>query len=121
MTRLPFLAASASLAALAAMPACVIAADYLSIEGAQQALFGQADHFDEVVPALSAPQKQAVTGLAGPQPSHRSLRVWKAMRAGELIGHVFVDEVLGRQDMITYAVAIDRAGRMSEVEVLSYR
>jgi Na+-translocating ferredoxin:NAD+ oxidoreductase RnfG subunit len=34
---------------------------------------------------------------------------------------VFVDEVLGRQDMITYAVGIDASGRMGALEVMSYR
>jgi len=62
-----------------------------------------------------------VTGLAGPQPPHRSLRAWKALQGGDLLGYVFVDEVLGRQDMITYAVGIDRSGRMGTLEILAYR
>jgi Na+-translocating ferredoxin:NAD+ oxidoreductase RnfG subunit len=47
--------------------------------------------------------------------------VWRALRGGELLGHVFVDEVIGRQDFITYAVSIDASGQLSEVEVLAYR
>lgn len=105
---------------LAQAPA-VIAADYLSLEAAQHGLFPQAERFEETIPALSPRQKQAVAELAGPQPPHRSLQVWKALRAGELLGYMFVDEVLGRQDMITYAVAIDQSGRTSALEVLSYR
>ena len=121
MTRLPFLAAS-GLAALALAPAQpVIAADYLSVEGAQRALFPDADRFEEVVLALSPAQKQTVVGLAGPQPPHRSLRAWKALHGDEVLGHVFVDEVLGREDMITYAVGIDRTGQLGTLEVLSYR
>jgi Na+-transporting NADH:ubiquinone oxidoreductase subunit C len=109
------------MAALALAPQVAVAADYLSVEAAQKALFAQADRFDEVVLALNPAQKQAVTGLAGPQPPHRSLRAWRAMRGDELLGYVFVDEVLGRQDMITYAVGIDHSGRMGSLEVLSYR
>jgi FMN-binding domain len=109
-------------AALLAAPAqVVVAADYLSIDAAQRALFAQADRFDEIVLALTGEQRQTVTGLAGPQPPHRSLRAWKAVRGEETLGYVFVDEVLGRQDMITYAVAIDRSGRLGTLEVLSYR
>jgi len=99
----------------------VVAADYLTTEAAQRTLFPQADRFGEVVLALSPAQKQKVVGLAGPQPPHRSLRAWKAMRGSELLGHVFIDEVIGRQDMITYALAIDGAGRLGSLEVLSYR
>jgi hypothetical protein len=98
-----------------------VAADYLSIDAAQRGLFAQADRFDEIVLALNPAQKQSVTDLAGPQPPHRSLRAWKAVRGNDVLGYVFVDEVLGRQDMITYAVGIDASGRMGALEVLSYR
>ena len=121
MARISFLAAS-GIAALLAPPAQVaVAADYMSIEAAQRELFAHAERFDEVVLALSPAQKTSVTGLAGPQPPHRSLRAWKAVRGNGVLGYVFVDEVLGRQDMITYAVGIDASGRMSAIEVLSYR
>ena len=118
--RTPLLAAS-GLAALVAPAGYVVAADYMSVEAAQRALFAQADRFDEIVLALSPPQKASVAGLAGPQPPHRSLRAWKASRDGAVLGYVFVDEVLGRQDMITYAVGVDQAGRLGTLEVLSYR
>ena len=121
MSRIPFLAA-AGLAALAIPPAQVaIAADYLSVDAAQRNFFARADRFDEVILALNPDQKQTVTQLAGPQPPHRSLRAWKAMQGDEVLGYVFVDEVLGRQDMITYGIGIDAAGKMSAIEVLSYR
>jgi hypothetical protein len=121
VARIPFLAAS-GMAALLAPPAQVaVAADYMSVDAAQRGLFAQAERFDEIVLALNPAQKTSVTALAGPQPPHRSLRAWKAIRGGDLLGYVFVDEVLGRQDMITYAVGIDRAGRMGTLEVLSYR
>ena len=121
MSRISFLAAS-GLAALVIPPAQVaIAADYMSVAAAQRGLFAQADRFDEVVLALNPEQKQAVTQLAGPQPPHRSLRSWRAMRGNDVLGYVFVDEVLGRQDMITYAVGIDTTGKSSAIEVLSYR
>lgn len=120
MSRIPLLATG--IAALLAPPAQVaIAADYLSVEAAQRGQFPQAERFDEVVLALNPTQKATVSDLAGPQPPHRSLRAWKAMRGTELLGYVFVDEVLGRQDMITYAVGIDHSGRMGALEVLSYR
>jgi hypothetical protein len=98
-----------------------VAAEYMSIEAAQRAQFPQADHFAEIVLALNPAQKMTVADLAGPQPPHRSLHAWKALRADELLGYVFVDEVLGRQDMITYAVGIDHSGRMGTLDVLAYR
>lgn len=120
MSRISFLAASGL--ALVVPPVHVaIAADYMSVDAAQRGLFAQAERFDEVVLALNPEQKQAVTQLAGPQPPHRSLRAWRAMRGSDVLGYVFVDEVLGRQDMITYAVGIDAGGKTSAIEVLAYR
>ena len=112
---------AAGVAAAAAPTQIVVAAEYLSIEQAQKSLFPAADHFDEVVLALSAAQKQEVFSRAGPQPPHRSLRSWKAFQGSTLLGHVFVDEVVGRQDFITYAAGIDTAGRLGPIEVLAYR
>jgi len=111
-----------ALAALTAAPVqIVVATEYLSVEGAQKALFPQADRFTELVLSLNAAQRAQVATLAGPQPPHRSLRAWKAMRGGELAGYVFVDEVIGREDFITYAAGIDAAGHLSALEVLAYR
>jgi Na+-translocating ferredoxin:NAD+ oxidoreductase RnfG subunit len=38
-----------------------------------------------------------------------------------LLGHVFVDEVIGRQSLITYAVGIDANGALLNLEILAYR
>jgi hypothetical protein len=120
VTRVPFLAAGIG-AFLAPVAQVAVAADYMSVDAAQRAQFPQADHFEEIVLALNPSQKTTVSELAGPQPPHRSLRAWKALRGEQLLGYVFVDEVLGRQDMITYAIGIDPAGKIGILDVLAYR
>ncbi|MGH8259616.1 MAG: FMN-binding protein [Steroidobacteraceae bacterium] len=113
--------AGAGLAAALAPMQVVIAAEYLSVADAQKALFPQADRFNEVMLALSPAQRQRAAELAGPQPPHRSIRIWKALRGKETLGYVFVDEVVGRQEFITYAAGIDRTGRLGPLEILAYR
>jgi Na+-translocating ferredoxin:NAD+ oxidoreductase RnfG subunit len=108
------------LAALLPVPV-VIAADYLSVDAAQKAIFPRADAFQEVLLPRTPEQMQALLARAGPQPPHGTLRVWSAMRAGVLLGHVFVDEVIGRQSLITYAVGIDTDGALGNLEILAYR
>jgi hypothetical protein len=108
------------LAALLPVPA-VIAADYLSVDAAQKAIFPDADAFKEVLLPQTAEQLQSLLGRAGPQPPHGMIRVWGATRGGVLLGHVFLDEVIGRQSLITYAVGIDTAGSLRNLEILSYR
>ena len=117
----PQLTAAVSVAAVLAPVQIVVATEYLSIDDAQRELFPAADRFVEVIPVLTPAQRQSVAALAGPQPAHRSLRVWRVLRGTELLGHVFVDEVIGRQDFITYATGIDAAGHSLKLEVLAYR
>jgi hypothetical protein len=44
-------------------------------------------------------------------------RVWRASSGGWFI----VDEVLGKHELITYAVALDPQGRVAGIEILEYR
>jgi Na+-translocating ferredoxin:NAD+ oxidoreductase RnfG subunit len=99
----------------------VVAADYLSVDAAQKTIFPQADSFQEVLLPQTPEQIQAVSARAGPQPPHGMVRVWSATRSGALLGHVFVDEVIGRQSLITYAVGIDVHGALLNLEILAYR
>lgn len=112
---------AAIVAALASPVPIVMAADYLSIEAAQKAIYPDADEFQEVLVAPSAAQLQAILARAGEQPPHGTIRIWKALHQGTPLGHVLVDEVIGRQSLITYAVGIDPAGALRNLEILSYR
>jgi Na+-translocating ferredoxin:NAD+ oxidoreductase RnfG subunit len=109
------------LAALAAWPTPVIATQYLSVDAAQRAVFPQADAFERVVPVLTSAQRQSMATLAGRQPAHGTLMVWRALRSGTAVGYVFIDEVVGRSELITYAVGIDANGILTPIEVLAYR
>jgi hypothetical protein len=99
----------------------VFAAQFMTVEQAQRALFAGADRFEEQSTRLSSQQLTAIMKLAGPQPRHGTLHVWKAVRGSETLGFFFVDEVIGRQDLITYAAGIDTHGKLSAIEVLVYR
>jgi hypothetical protein len=104
-----------------ATPAIVVAADYLSVGEAQRALFPKADRFVEVALSLTPAQHAQVAALAGAQPPHRSLRAFQARAGDAVLGYVFVDEVIGKEDFITYAASIDASGTLGPLEVLSYR
>jgi hypothetical protein len=108
------------LAALLPVPV-VVAADYLNVDMAQRAIYPDADTFTEVFVSQTSQQLQAVLAQAGPQPPHGMIRIWKATRGGTLLGHVFVDEVIGRQNLITYAIGIDPDGALRDLEIMSYR
>ena len=84
-------------------------------------MFPDARSFDPVLLALDRAQKKQIVELAGPQPPHGTLRVWRANRGGTTLGYVFVDEVIGRSDLITYATGIDADGALRTIEILAYR
>jgi hypothetical protein len=82
-------------APLLAMPAAH-ATTYLTVEQAQQVLFPGASFT--------------------PVDLKRKERVWRASA-----GWFVVDEVLGKHELITYAVGLDPQGRVRGVEILDYR
>jgi hypothetical protein len=99
----------------------VVAADYLTVDDAQKAVYPDADTFTEVVINPSPDQLRDVLSHAGPQPTHGRIRIWKAMKGDALVGHFLVDEVIGRQNLITYALGIDPDGSLRNLEILAYR
>jgi len=107
-------------AVLAPIPV-LVSAEYLSVDAAQKVIYPEATAFDEVFVRQSAEQLQAVLARAGEQPPHGTIRIWKATRNGTMLGHVFIDEVIGRQNLITYAIGIDSDGALRNLEILAYR
>jgi len=111
-----------SIVAVVAAPVSVAAAaTYLTAEQAQKALFPTADAFTAVDLSLTPDQQRAIGAAAGPQAPHGELRGWVAKRGDAILGHVFIDNVVGREDFITYGVGIGADGKLLPVEILDYR
>ncbi|MDR3417818.1 MAG: FMN-binding protein [Nevskia sp.] len=88
---------------------------YLSVEEAQKLMFG--DQALTPLPlSLSPQQVAAVEKDAGVKFFPGSLRAWKGAD-----GYFFVDAVIGKHDLITYAVALGQDGKVRQVEILEYR
>jgi hypothetical protein len=88
---------------------------YMSVEDAQKLMFGDQALTPQVV-ALSPQQIAAIEQDSGVKVYPGSLRAWKAAD-----GWFLVDSVIGKHDLITYAVALDGAGRVRQVEIMEYR
>src|SRR5258705_5035115 len=58
---------------LLAPAAPAVAADYLTVGQAQQAIFPEARAFEPVTPQLDERQRRALAAAAGPQPPHGQL------------------------------------------------
>lgn len=114
--------AVAAVAAVAAAtaPTSAFAVDYLSLEQAAKLMFPDADGFEVRNLALDAGQLQQLDaqGIRG-RSANWSVRV--ARKAGATLGLVVADEVIGKVDLISYAVGIALDGSIKQVEILSYR
>jgi len=104
----------------AAAPASAFAVDYLSAEQASRLMFPDADAFEARDLVLDAAQLQELESRGMPARSARwSVRT--AKRGGATLGWVVTDRVVGKVELIDYAVGIGTDGTVKQVEILSYR
>jgi Na+-translocating ferredoxin:NAD+ oxidoreductase RnfG subunit len=108
----------ATIAAVATAP--VAATVYLSIQAAQQAMFPGARFVSHDL-AFTPDQRKAIAKASGVGSFDKVQRVWDVRSGNARAGWFIVDRVLGKHEMITYAVALAPDGAVKRVEVLEYR
>ncbi len=102
-------------AAVASVANVAYATQYLSIEDAQKNAFPQATSFVPVTPP------DAATAAALGASNGWSPNIVEAKNGDAHLGYVVVDQVIGKSELITYAVAIDAKGAVAGIEILDYR
>jgi Na+-translocating ferredoxin:NAD+ oxidoreductase RnfG subunit len=109
------------LAVLAVAAAPAFATEYLSAEEAQKLIFPEADAFRSQPLALHSAQMRAVEELSHLPARSVEWRVVGAYRGTALLGYVVLDEVVGKVELISYAVGINPDASLRQVEILTYR
>jgi Na+-translocating ferredoxin:NAD+ oxidoreductase RnfG subunit len=109
--------------ALIAVPAyhAAYAVQYMSVAEAQRAAFADASEFAPVAldgAALDAALAAVPESALG---KGWSPRIWQARKDGGALGWLLVDQVIGKAEAITYALALDPHGAVLGLEVLEYR
>jgi Na+-transporting NADH:ubiquinone oxidoreductase subunit C len=103
-------------------PLNALAVQYLTVEDAQKLMFPSATEFQARPMLLTETQRSAIAKASDARVRTPELRVAQARGAqGQLLGWVVVDEVLGKHDLITYAVALLPDGSIKQIEILDYR
>jgi electron transport complex protein RnfG len=97
------------------------ATEYLTVPQAQQAIFPDADQFVDATVELSDAQRNAIEKQAGVRQRWKKQAVWRAEKAGQLIGWFIVDEVVGKHEFITYAAGLTPDNHVRGIEILVYR
>ena len=110
----------AAAVAAAIAPTSAFAVDYLSAEQAAKLMFPDADGFETRNVALDAARLRELDaqGIRA-RSAHWSVRV--ARKAGATLGFVVADDVIGKVELISYAVGIALDGSVKQVEILAYR
>lgn len=95
----------------------VYSAEYVSVEVARKAAFPDASSFEPIV--VAADVKAAVTSVAGR--FYVEPKIWRVNGAAGPQGWFIVDEVIGKQELITYALALAPNGAIKALDILVYR
>jgi hypothetical protein len=103
-----------SLAATALAPP-VFATDYMSAAEAQRLLFPDADAF------VLADLARGAARLSVPGARLARMHALEAKHGGTRLGFVVTDAVIGKFELIGFAVALTPASEVRQVEILSYR
>lgn len=124
MRELPFVASAAIV--VAALPAAffapsALAADYLSAADAQKLMFPGATTFVSLSISLSAEQIKQIETKSGAPLNTAYWQVSAAKSGDQLLGYVVTDAVIGKFQLISYALALSPDGHIRDVEILSYR
>ncbi|MGR4865781.1 FMN-binding protein [Caulobacter sp. LARHSG274] len=97
-------------------PAAAHATVYLSVEQAQAQMF-PGEPLKPEFRTLTDAQFAAIRKDSGETPLSREVKAWRARDGGWFI----LDEVVGKHEFITFAVALDASGAVKGVEILDYR
>ena len=106
---------------LALVSGAAFAAQYLTVEQAQQVIFPEANAFKPTTLSLNLEQMQQVEKLAGVPARSVAWRVIAAYQGDKLLGHIVLDDVIGKFELISYAVGLQPDASVRQVEILTYR
>ena len=96
------------------------ATQYLSVAEAQRAMFPSAASFIDRSIVFTPAQRKAIAQASGIGPG-KGQALWDVRGAAGRQGWLFIDRVLGKHELITYALALDPTGAVKGVEILDYR
>jgi FMN-binding domain len=101
------------LAVVASLPAPAQAEVYLTVQQAQKLLFPHATFKQDFIP-LSEEQYNNLRDTAQVTQWVREIKAWRVSTGGWFL----VDQVVGRDDWVFYAVGLDTEGRVTGIEIM---
>lgn len=103
-------------AVVSLLPSAGYATVYLSVDQAQQLIF-PGETFTSIPLTLTDGERAAIKKKSGVPARVKEQRIWRTSSGGYFI----VDEVLGKHEFITYAIGLNAAGSVKQIEIMDYR
>lgn len=97
------------------------AAQYMALEQAQKLMYGPGAQFVRQDLRLEKAAVKEIEKMSGVKVRVAEVPLWEVNENGRLSGYFIVDEVIGKHELITYAIAIDTGGKVKQIEILEYR
>src|SRR2546430_3457748 len=88
---------------------------YLTVDQAQQAIF-PGKSFTAAPVKLTSVQRKAIEQASGVRVLHDEQQVWRVSGGG----WVFVDEVVGKHEIITYAAGLNLDRSVKQIGIIDY-
>ena len=94
---------------------------YLTVEEARTLCFPAADKFEEQTVRFTPEQKKSIEKQSGLKVRNLGNHFHVARQGTNTLGVLVIDHVIGKHEIIDYAVAITSTGAVAQVEILEYR
>lgn len=105
----------------AAIAAPAYAMQYQTVGQAQKAMFPEAVQFVRSDVMMTSEIRQQIEKLSGVRVRNTLQQVWRAEAGSKILGWFVLDEVIGKHEFITYAVALLPDGAVKSIDILEYR
>lgn len=106
---------------LAGAAAPAFAIQYLDQEQVQRTLYPEATRYQDASLQLNSEQMRQVEKLSGLPARSVGWRIVAAYKDSQLLGHIILDDVIGKVELISYAVAVAPDGMVQQIEIMAYR
>lgn len=112
---------SAALTAWLLASGRVRATTYFTVDEVKAVLFPNASRFEDRSTTLDKAQMKAIKKASKTRGFSEKVHAFSAFDGDTPLGTLFIDQVYGKHEFITYAVALDAAHAVQGIEVMDYR
>src|SRR5262249_23483210 len=102
-------------------PGSAHAVQYLTVDQAQRLCFAEATAFEPADVKLTREQMRAIEKDSRVDVREATEKVWRVLKGTTFLGWFIEDEVVGKHEFITWALALNADAPLRQIPILDYR